>query len=463
MKLLRASAWIAVAMAAPSLRAEDAPRPSFKSLRYDEDYRFLADPARRGDAWDTLKYIPLSEGAAGFLSIGGEARERFEAYENEFFSSNPDADNAYFLQRYLLHADYHPSDWLRAFGQLQASFEDGRDGGPRPTDRDGVDIHQLFFDLSLATGEEGKLTLRSGRQEMSYGSERLISIREGPNNRRAFDAVRLLYRQDDLSVDAFIASPVEVDEGAFDDDRIRDVWLWGAYATLPLRALPGMKMDFYYLGLHDPDASYDLGDGKEERHTIGTRFFGKRGSWDFNQEALYQFGSFNGGDISAWSVATDQGYTLGDLWGKPRLGLKAAIASGDRGAGKGDLETFSPLFPRGTYFTEASLLGPQNFIDVHPSLRLQPFEKWTIETGADFYWRESLDDGIYKPSGSVIYGGNPAYSRFVGTDLSCLVGWQASRHLSISASYTHFFTGGFIEQNGGHDVNYGSVWATYRF
>jgi hypothetical protein len=32
------------------------------------------------------------------------------------FSTNPNADNAYFLQRYLLHADYHPTEWLRAFG-----------------------------------------------------------------------------------------------------------------------------------------------------------------------------------------------------------------------------------------------------------------------------------------------------------------------------------------------------------
>ena len=59
--------------------------------------------------------------------------------------------------------------------------------------------------------EDGHLTLRAGRQEMSYGSERLISVREGLNNRRAFDAIRLLYRENSVSVDAFISRPVEVD------------------------------------------------------------------------------------------------------------------------------------------------------------------------------------------------------------------------------------------------------------
>jgi len=433
-------------------------RPAFKSLRYDEDYSFLADPAQRTEWLDFLKYIPIADGRLGYVSIGGEARERFETYENEFFRTDSDADNAYLLQRYLLHVDYHPTEWLRGFGQLQSSLEDGRPGGPRPSDRDSIDVHQLFLDLTWQP-----VTVRVGRQEMAYGSERLISVREGPNTRRSFDTARVLYRNDAISVDAFFSSPVEVDRGAFDDQHIHDLWFWGGYATVPLTALPGIKMDFYYLGVHDPEASYSQGSGREERHTIGTRFFGKLGRWDFNNEAMYQFGRFDSGDITAWSVASDNGYTLEDLWGKPRLGLKAAIASGDRNANSADLQTFNPLFPRGTYFTEASLLGPQNFIDAHPWVRIQPAVQWLVDFGADFYWRESLEDGIYKPSGSLIYSGNSSFGRFVGTDLSLLASWQPTRHISASAAYTHFFAGEFIHQNGGVDVNYGALWATYKF
>ncbi len=444
----------------PYAQAADEERPPFKPLRYDENYSFLSDPARRTDFWDPLKYISIAGGRAGFLSFGGEARERFEAYENEFFSTKPNADNAYFLQRYLFHADYHAAEWLRVFGQLQSSLEDGRTGGPRPTDRDTIDVHQLFADV---TWKDERLMLRVGRQEMSYGSERLISVREGLNNRRAFDAARILYRQEAMTVDAFFSSPVEVDRGVFDDQHIRDVWFWGSYATVPFPRLPGIKLDFYYLGLHNPRATYAQGIGGEERHTIGTRFFGKLDHWDFNHEALYQFGHFGSGDINAWSVATDHGYTLDNVFGKPRLGLKAAIASGDRNSKSPNLQTFSPLFPRGNYFTEASLLGPQNFFDVHPCFQFRPATKWTFETGVDFYWRENLNDGIYTPGGSVIYKGNPNLSRFVGTDFSFVIGWQTTRHINISAAYTHFFVGQFIRQNGGEDVNYGAIWASYKF
>ena len=76
-------------------------------------------------------------------------------------------------------------------------------------------------------------------------------------------------------MDAFFSSPVEVDPDAFDDQNIRNVWFWGSYATVPLAPLPGLKMDFYYLGLRDADAVYAQGAGREERHTVGTHFFWK--------------------------------------------------------------------------------------------------------------------------------------------------------------------------------------------
>jgi len=66
---------------------------------------------------------------------------------------------------------------------MQSSLEDFRDGGPRPTDRDDLDLHQAFADLRVPFSGSDELTLRAGRQEMAYGSQRLISVRESPNNR----------------------------------------------------------------------------------------------------------------------------------------------------------------------------------------------------------------------------------------------------------------------------------------
>jgi hypothetical protein len=460
-------------------RAADASeaRPQYRLpfLRYNEDYSFLADPAKRTDLWDWVKYIPL--GSAGYLSVGGEVRFRFESYGNEFFNPNPKADNSSLLQRYLFHLDYHPTGWLRVFAQLQASLENGRGseprpGGPRPVDRDTIDTHQLFVDLVGHLRKDEQLTLRVGRQEMAYGTGRLIAPREGPNVRRAFDEVRLLFKQPSLSVDTFFASPVEIDPDSFDDQNIRDTYFWGIYATLPFYPLPGIQSDFYYLGLIDPQARFDQGTGppgqrfpppgREECHTIGARFFGTLGRWDFNDELMYQFGQFESGDVSAWQIATDHGYTWPNVWGQPRLGLRAAAASGDNNAHDNDLQTFNPLFFRGDYFTEAGLLGPQNFIDVFPSLRIKFTPKWNAEIGSDIHWRENLGDGIYGP-GFPLYPGNRKFARFVGTELVIGTAWQVTRHLTLSSSYSYFFAGDFIDQNGGRNASFIGIWSTFRF
>src|SRR4051812_21761077 len=172
--------------------------PGYQKLRYDEDYLYLRNPANRSDIWDPIKYIPLNNAGDWYLSLGGEARERYEYYKNYRWNPRALDTDGYLLQRYLLHADLHLGESVRVFGQIQSSLEDWRAGGPRPSDEDRLDIHQPFADARLWAGDgKDAATLRVGRQEMLYGSQRLISVREDPNVRRCFDGARLLTRLGD--------------------------------------------------------------------------------------------------------------------------------------------------------------------------------------------------------------------------------------------------------------------------
>src|SRR3954471_17471816 len=132
-------------------------------------------------------------------------------YDNDRWNPAAPDQDGYLLQRYLLHADLHLGPSVRVFGQLQSSVESWRKGGPRPIDEDRLDAHQLFVDVRLPLDLEGRdeLTLRVGRQEMVYGSARLITLREFTNIRRAFDAVRVLSHIGEWRADAFFARPVE--------------------------------------------------------------------------------------------------------------------------------------------------------------------------------------------------------------------------------------------------------------
>lgn len=258
--------------------------PPYKILRYDEDYSYLKDSNRRSDLWDPIKYMPLCGREDWYLSIGGEARLRYEFYHNEDFGgapANSRGNNGYLLQRYLLHGDLHLGPHFRFFGQFMTGMEDGRIGGPHPdVDRNAFDIHQAFADLVLPlSGEKDSLTARLGRQEMTYGSGRLIDVREGPNLRRSFDAARLLLRCGDWSVDGWWSKPVRNLVGVIDDDPDPAKSFWGVYAVHPLPVLPQGNVDLYYLGLESSGARYNQGIGNELRHTVGTRLWGNPIPW----------------------------------------------------------------------------------------------------------------------------------------------------------------------------------------
>src|SRR5438552_1013722 len=87
--------------------------PLYQRFRYDEDYTYLRDPAKRTDFFDPIKYIPLNSAGDWYLSFGGEVRERYEMYNNNRWNPKSPDDDGYLLQRYLLSADLHLGPSLR--------------------------------------------------------------------------------------------------------------------------------------------------------------------------------------------------------------------------------------------------------------------------------------------------------------------------------------------------------------
>src|SRR5581483_3114576 len=308
------------------------------------------------------------------------------------------------------------------------------------------------------------LVLRTGRQELLFGSQRLVSIREGPNVRQSFDGGRLILWTAPWRVDAFVTLPVETNPGVFNDATDHTRLFWGVYAMRPFTLLPYGNIDLYYLGLDRKQARFDQGSGHELRHSIGTRLWGRPQPWDYNFEFVYQRGDFGNGPIQAWTAASDTGYTLSKLHFHPRIGLKADIASGDHNPRARTLQTFNALFPKGAYFGEIALIGPANFIDLHPALDVHLTQNVTVTTDWIFFWRESLHDGIYGPAINLIRSGRTNRARYIGSQATAQAEWQVNRHIALTVIYTHFFAGAFLKESGpGRDVDYVTTWVTYRF
>jgi alginate export protein len=444
--------------------AEETPKPPpYQLNRADEDNRYLCQPSRRADFWDSVKCISMDATGAWYLSLGGEARERYEYFNNPSWGKDL-RDHGYFLQRYFLHADIRMGEHARLFTQLQSSLEDGRAGGPRPSDRDDLDLHQAFLEVRFGVGDDAALTLRSGRQELYYGSQRIISVREGPNVRQSFDGFRGMLHLGEFRLDGFVTRPAETKRHLFDDGPDNDRALWGVYAVSPVPALAKGNVDLYYAGFSSRNARFDQGAARETRHSAGARLWRTASPLDYNFEAIYQWGRFGDGEIRAWTVASDTGYTFEALPLMPRLGIKANIATGDEDPGNPDLQTFNPLFPKGSYFSENNLIGPANFFNLDPSLTLLLTYRLTFAVDWNFFWRESTRDGVYNNAVVLVRTGKSSDARYVGNQSQVQLTWNPDRHLSLTAIYAHFFAGPFIKETGpGKDVDYVTTWLTYRF
>jgi hypothetical protein len=464
MRIVSACMLMLAAVTGVRAQADVEPVRTYSLLREDENWSFLKDVSLRQDLWDPLKYIPLGR-EGWFLTIGGEAREVLERVGNDNWGKQP-YSNAFFLERYMLHTDWHFGKHVRAFVQLKSGLESFRQGGYRPIDEKKLDFQAAFVEIGAGEGDRW-VVLQAGRQELNYGSGRLVSVREGPNVRQSFDGAKLKIKVAAWRVDAFAVRPDLDKPGFFNNVPDHRTAFWGVYATRPWGRR--VSFDSYYLGLDRKSFAYDRGTAQETRHTLGARIWRppatKESDWDFDYEAVWQFGSFGAGGIRAWTAASDTGYSIPSAPLKPRISVRADISSGDDPHSH-SLGTFSPIFPVGNYFGVLADTGPGpvNFIDVHPKLQTKLPQGVSLSMDLVAQWRESLSDGVYAVPGFLLVAAGGSRARFVGYRPGVEVRWQIDRHAWLQADYGVFFAGEFLKQaSPGRNINYTEFWAGYKF
>ena len=210
------------------------------------------------------------------LELGGEARLRYEPYDNNEWGGAPKPDEHYWRPRILPYADLRLGPPFRFFAQFQGAWStrDSELKNP-PTDETGLNLVKGFGDWVVGPGGESRLTLRAGRQVMEYGSQRLIS--SGPNIKFSFDGGLIRWECGGWTVDAFAVRPVLTRLGSFNDTTDDTRALWSIYAS---RA----PIELYYTGYENDQAVFNQGAGPERRHTLGQRSFGSReaglNAWD---------------------------------------------------------------------------------------------------------------------------------------------------------------------------------------
>lgn len=452
-------------------RTAQEQRPVYNIVPYEEDWSFLHDRSQRSDWLDGIKYIPFGHNEKTFVSFGGEFRGTYERLANDNWSNKPVGLNSFGLERFLLHSDVHFGQQARVYLDLQSGLEQGRPLGPRPIDEKKLDFLNAFFDLRPSASGRAP-TLRIGKQELQLGSGRLISVREGPNVRQSFYGFRIDQPLQHWKVTGFAVRPAVDRSGYFDGAPQSTTELWGGVGSRTWKRTEPTTINAAYFGLDRKQVTYNRGSAREVRHTLSGNFVldppdksDRLAELHLDIEGMFQFGSFGHQGIRAWSVATETGVALPRLPLSPRVGLRADVASGDRG-GNAQLGSFNPLFPAGNYFGVLADTGPGpvNFRDLHPEIILQLPHAVTLTPDWIFWWRQQLEDGVYSISGPLIVPSGLSSARYVGNRPGIDARWQMDRHAYIDFSYGVFFAGPFLKQSGNtKNLNFLAYSFGYKF
>jgi hypothetical protein len=425
--------------------AHAEPLPALLPERSAEDWRGSSAP---------LKDIRL--GGDAHLTLGADARFKIEGIDAPRLGFSHAIRDVWLTQRYLAHADLRAGDHLRVFAQL--GVHDGRGRKADVTfDDDRFDLNQGFVDLGADVGE-ARASLRLGRQELTLGSPRFVTLRDPTNLRQRYDLARLMVVSKGWRADAFAGRPTQDRVGVVDDRGD------------PRQEFAGLRVQRRYGPLTANLLVFELTrDGflvgevaaRDHRRSVGGHVFGRFGVWDIDAEALRQTGRFGAQRVSAFGGAVDVGRTFRDARLSPRLGARVTYGSGDRDPADGEQGTFAPPFP-GAWFGQNGLSSFSNVVEAAATLRLEPRRDLAMSFKLGGSWRADTHDYVYIGN-AVALPGTRGGAAEVAASASAAMIWRLSRHVTWTGYVSAVAISDDLKALGGDDVIYANSALSFSY
>lgn len=394
-----------------------------------------------------FKQMQLGEKTS--LSFGGSYRFQMETFINEQFSSEEDQNDIWFLNRFQLYSHLKVSDVFELFTELNSSLITSK-ANLAPVDRDELSFNQLFARYHF----NDHWNVLIGRQNIRLGSGRLVDVREGPNVRLSFDMAQLEFQDEKTKVTGFYAVPVQLEGGVFDNDVLNfDKILAALYWTQNWSA--SNNTDIYLLYKEEKNKTWDSGTADDNRLSIGLRHFGSWKKFTYNNEFVYQTGSFGNQNIRAWTASFNIEHPFRWLGESAVIGLKTEAISGDASNTDSTLNTFDGLYPRGAYFGRVARFGPSNLIDIHPYINTQ-LGSFSLSLDYVAFWRFSSRDGVYSPPLLLEY---PAINgeHFIGNQIGTITGLEVNAFFNLELETNLIIPSNFLVKSGLDDTLFHTV------
>jgi hypothetical protein len=411
------------------------------------DQASTCEPASSGGSSNgyLLPVDYLNRALPPWLRVGGEYRSRIEG---EYGIKYTRTQDLYLLNRFRLNVAIEPTKWLTLFGEAQDArvYFDQHVAHGLPN-QNTWDIRQAYVKVGSST--EGWADLTVGRQNFSFGDERVIGPSDWINMGRTFDAVRLDLHHSDNKVSLFASSVIVGRDGVI-DHHIQGNNLYGIYGSFK-NAIPGATLEPYVLwrlapanaGLPESAGLGHLNEVTEGVHVAGTLPAG----FDYNIEMDLQTGSLGSKSIRSWAGFWNVGKTFSSMFTTPRIYIESNYASGTKNPNGRDWNTFDQLYPSSHDKLDfADQVGRKNIQQVRAGVEEKIGKNWKFRQTYESLWLATTHDALYASGGSISIPADPAArSRHIGQEIDVIAQYDVKKGIAFGFGYARLFSGGFLK------------------
>lgn len=414
------------------------------------------------------------------LAFSVSIRERAELWDGmnakNYGDSSPDAigslNDITLYQRIIAGFVLRPSPFLEIAAHLQDSrafgwslrnskypglFRVKASGTEEPfytmnPNEEYFEVYDLYFQYRNLFD---RLTLKLGRQKISYGDNRIFGPGEwGNTGRWTWDALKVSYAEGENFVDAFIGGtkihdPVHISIPFL----MTEYFGGGVYSHFKVREFFAAE-PFYAVkseGSADYIRSLDI-----TRQWLGIRLFNN----DLNHSVLdftyaREFGNESGKSITAFGIVAKAGYQFHCLPAKPMLCIRESYASGGT-KDEAKIRTFEPAYgSRDQYYGRMNITSWSNLDDREIILYLFPVDGMKLEFNYHRLKIPAPDDFTLNGTLKLLAG-----KHHLGDEFNVFADYNLNPNLRLTGALGWFLPGD-VESMDGQPVRK-AAWASFQ-
>ncbi len=382
------------------------------------------------------------------LTVVGETRIRVESSDNFDFDRDLHDDDTLILERIRLGFEYTLEDLASLRIEAQDAEEQESRAGP-DVGEDGPDLRRCYLQA-----HPGIARATLGRQDFTFGAERIFGLYDFRNLDNHFDGARAGIDTGTVRAELYYARPVDQVDRHFNESS-HHVDVYGAYASWQFTE--AASVEFLYVRYRDdrrqfggvaeadqdPDAPLPL-PGDLAFDLFDLRLSGEvLGGLRFDFEAAYETGGFGPDPLRAHAYYADVGYEFKEVWAKPYVGVAHSHTSGDRNPDDRRSRTWVPIFPNIQNYSFYTLA---NLRETVFTFACEPLEDLALQLDYRLVRLDRARDAFYDENFAV-YLADPtgAAGRDVGAELDLWVSCTLAERIQLEFGFSKFFAGDFAK------------------